>query len=40
MSANNSNSMVTTYIVYGAILAIAVIQVVVAITMGLPWDAC
>ena len=34
MSANNSNSMGTTYIVYGVILAIAVIQVVVAITMG------
>jgi len=34
MSANNSNSMSTTYIVYGVILAIAVIQVVVAITMG------
>jgi len=34
MSANNSNSMGTTYIVYGVILAIAVIQVVVAMTMG------
>jgi heme/copper-type cytochrome/quinol oxidase subunit 4 len=34
MSANNTNSMRTTYIVYGVILAIAVIQVVVAITMG------
>lgn len=34
MSANNSNSMGTTYIVYGVVLAIAVIQVVVAITMG------
>ena len=31
---NNSSSMRTTYIVYGVILAIAVIQVVVAITMG------
>jgi len=34
MSASNSSSMGTTYIVYGVILAIAVIQVVVAITMG------
>lgn len=34
MSANNTNSMGITYIVYGVILAIAVIQVVVAITMG------
>jgi len=34
MSTNNSSSMRTTYIVYGVILAIAVIQVVVAITMG------
>jgi caa(3)-type oxidase subunit IV len=34
MSAQNSNSMGTTYIVYGAILAIAVIQVVVAMAMG------
>jgi heme/copper-type cytochrome/quinol oxidase subunit 4 len=34
MSARNSNSMGTTYIVYGAILAIAVIQIVVAMAMG------
>jgi|SRR5208283_202011 len=34
MSTGNSNSMGSTYIVYGVILAIAVIQVVVAITMG------
>jgi heme/copper-type cytochrome/quinol oxidase subunit 4 len=34
MSAQNSNSMGTTYIVYGAILAIAVIQIVVAMAMG------
>lgn len=34
MSASNSNSMGSTYIVYGVILAIAVIQVVVALTMG------
>lgn len=34
MSAQNSSSMGTTYIVYGVILAIAVIQVVVAMAMG------
>jgi len=34
MSASNSNSMGTTYTVYGVILAIAVIQVIVAMTMG------
>jgi len=34
MSANNSTSMGSTYAIYGAILAIAVIQVVVAMTMG------
>ena len=34
MSANNTNSMSTTYIVYGVILAIAVVQVVVALTLG------
>jgi caa(3)-type oxidase subunit IV len=33
MSAQNSTSMGTTYIVYGAILAIAVVQVVVAMAM-------
>jgi len=34
MSADTSSSMSTTYIVYGVILAIAVIQVVVALTLG------
>ena len=34
MSAQNSNGMGTTYIVYGVILAIAVIQIVVAMAMG------
>jgi len=34
MSANNTDSMSTTYIVYGVILAIAGIQVIVALTMG------
>lgn len=34
MSAQNSNSMGTTYIVYGLILAIAVVQVLVAMSMG------
>jgi len=34
MSANNSSSMGSTYAIYGAILAIAVIQVVVAMSMG------
>ncbi len=34
MSAQNSNSMGTTYIVYAVILIIAVIQVVVAMAMG------
>ena len=34
MSAQNSNSMGTTYIVYGAILAVAVIQIVLAMAMG------
>jgi len=34
MSSPNSSSMGTTYIVYGAILAIAVVQVVVAMSMG------
>ncbi len=34
MSAQNSNGMGTTYIVYAVILAIAVIQVVVAMAMG------
>jgi len=34
MSSGNSNRTGTTYIVYGAILAIAVVQVVVALTMG------
>jgi heme/copper-type cytochrome/quinol oxidase subunit 4 len=32
--AQNSNGMRTTYIVYGAILAMAVVQVVVAMVMG------
>ena len=31
---SNSSSMATTYLVYGAILAIAVIQIVVAMIMG------
>jgi heme/copper-type cytochrome/quinol oxidase subunit 4 len=34
MSSSNSTSMGTTYIVYGAILAIAVVQVLVAMSMG------
>lgn len=34
MSSGKSNGMGTTYAVYGAILAIAVIQVVVALKMG------
>jgi len=34
MSTDTSSSMSTTYIVYGVILAIAVIQVVVALTLG------
>jgi heme/copper-type cytochrome/quinol oxidase subunit 4 len=34
MSNSSSNGMGTTFIVYAAILAIAVIQVVVALTMG------
>ena len=34
MSANHTSSMSTTYIVYGVILAIAVIQVVAAMAMG------
>jgi caa(3)-type oxidase subunit IV len=34
MSSPNSGSMGTTYIVYGAILAIAVVQVLVAMSMG------
>jgi heme/copper-type cytochrome/quinol oxidase subunit 4 len=34
MSSTNSGSMGTTYIVYGAILAIAVVQVLVAMSMG------
>jgi heme/copper-type cytochrome/quinol oxidase subunit 4 len=34
MSSTNSSSMGTTYIVYGAILAIAVVQVLVAMSMG------
>jgi heme/copper-type cytochrome/quinol oxidase subunit 4 len=34
MKTKTSNGMGTTYIVYGAILAIAVVQVVVALTMG------
>lgn len=32
--SSNSSSMSTTYMVYGAILAIAVVQIVVAMTMG------
>lgn len=32
--SSNSSSMGTTYGVYGAILAIAIIQIVVAVTMG------
>ena len=34
MSSPNSGSMSTTYMVYGAILAIAVVQVVVAMSLG------
>ncbi len=34
MSAPNSEGMGTTFIVYGAILAIAVVQVLVAMSMG------
>jgi len=34
MSTDTSSSMSTTYIAYGVILAIAVIQVVVALTLG------
>ena len=34
MAGNNSTTMTTTYMVYGGILAIAVIQVVVALVMG------
>jgi caa(3)-type oxidase subunit IV len=34
MSSPNSGSMGTTYIIYGAILAIAVVQVLVAMSMG------
>ena len=34
MSSPNSSSMSTTYMVYGGILAIAVVQVVVAMSLG------
>jgi caa(3)-type oxidase subunit IV len=34
MTSPNSSSMGTTYIVYGAILAIAVVQVLVAMSLG------
>lgn len=34
MSANNSESMGSTFVVYGLILAIAVVQVLVAMSMG------